>query len=349
MGIVLTGCRTEDPIVRHEIPKDRSGLDHLRQSASQADQGSLVVSTVASDSTEQDRMVVALAMRDDATWFFKINGPVSRINETEDQWLSFLKRVSFDDDGKPIWKLPEGWKVGNQKPMRFATLIIDSGKPQVELAISSLSAGQDLLLNVNRWRGQLGLDSTDEKALKNSLSFVQADGQKLTLFDETGKMSGSMMPPFARAGGTSQTASDSAGGKVRYVVPEGWQAGRPSPFLKARFSRTEGEQSAQISVSSLPAAANKWLPNAKRWAGQVGMSSLSESELAERTSEITVDEHEGKLIRLVPEEAKQENATIAVMVKKGANAWFFKLTGDRKIVDASDEALMDFLGTVKLP
>ena len=357
VSVVLPGCYRQDSIVRHEIPKDRSGLDHLREAA---DRTSTAVSAEAngdaqsSESKEDDRMVVALALRDDATWFFKLNGPVSRIDETESQWRPFLKSISFDEAGKPKWSVPEDWKVGGEKPMRFATLVIDASKPPVELAVSSLSAGQDLLLNVNRWRGQLGLEPTTESALKDSLTKVQADGQELTLFDATGKMSGGMMPPFARAGGPASgrpnsPLKNSAGNKISFTAPDGWEPGKPSPFLKARFSKTDEDQTAQISVSSLPASANKWVPNAVRWAGQVGMSSMDETALTEVTESVTVDGQEGKLIRLIPDDAKQEKATIAAMVKKGSDAWFFKLTGDRELVGQNDQVLVDFLKTVKLP
>ena len=341
----VIGCFGEDPIVRYEIPKGRSGLEHLREAAGMMGEAS---AERPAESKEQDRMIVALAMRDDATWFFKINGPVSRVTETEEQWRPFLESVSFDEAGQPVWELPDDWKAAGPKPMRFATLVIDQQEPPIELAISNLSAGQDLLMNVNRWRGQLGLEPTTDSELKDSLTSIQAGEEELTLFDATGKMSGSMMPPFA-GGRANALNAGSAGSKISFTAPEGWKPGQPSPFLKARFTQTDGDKSAQISVSSLPAAANEWLPNVIRWAGQLGMSSLGETELDELTESITVDGQAGKLVRLVPEEKEADKATIAAMVKKGSNAWFFKLTGDREMVKESDQVLIDFLKTVKLP
>ncbi len=353
LAICVLGCNRDDPIVRYEIPKERSGLDHLRDTVGATRE---VSAKRSAESVEQDRMVVALAMREDATWFFKLTGPVSRIEQTEDQWRPFLKSVSFDESGKPKWEIPDQWKSAGQKPMRFATLIVDQQDPPIELAVSSLSAGQDLLLNVNRWRGQLGLDPTTEDKLQESLTSIDTADQQLTLFDATGKMSGGMMgssapfAPFANQGERPRaTQSVEAGNKIDFTEPEGWQRGKPSPFLKARLTRSDGERSAQISVSSLPAAANKWLPNVKRWAGQVGMDSLNEQELAELTEVVTVDGEEGMLVRLVPEDKAREKGTIAAMVKKGANAWFFKLTGDREMVRDSDQVLVEFLKTVTLP
>ena len=358
IGILLScfgmmGCLQEEEIVRYEIPKDRSDLEHLRESAGFNEQPPAEQSAV---SKEKDRMIVALALRDDASWFFKLNGPVSRIDETEDQWRPFLEKISFDESGKPKWDLPEGWTTAGPKPMRFATLVVESENPTVEIAVSSLSAGQDLLLNVNRWRGQLGLDPTTEAGLKDSLTTIQAGDQELKLFDATGKMSGGMMPPFAKkrpfakpSGNANSLKLKSASNQIKFTAPEGWQAGQPSPFLKARFSRTDADQTVQISVSSLPAAANKWIPNAKRWAGQVGMDSLDDTKLTELTEAVSVDGVDGKLIRLIPEADEGDKATIATMVVKGSNAWFFKLTGDRDLVTQSDQVLVEFMKTVKLP
>ncbi|MDA8563873.1 hypothetical protein N9L06_05410 [Mariniblastus sp.] len=352
--VAMLGCGEQEKIVRHEIPKDRSGLEHLRESTGLGGETPAEKKADSTENAEKDRMVVALALRDDATWFFKLNGPVSRIDETEDQWRPFLESVSFDDAGKPVWELPEGWTTAGPKPMRFATLVIDTKKPPVELAVSNLAAGQDLLLNVNRWRGQLGLDPTDEAALKDSLTTIEAGDQELKLFDATGKMSGGMMPPFARGGNGMGRPKNSAPpetgiSKITFTPPEGWELGKPSPFLKARFSKTAGEQTAQISVSSLPAAANKWLPNAARWAGQVGLDPADETKLTELTEAVSVDGVDGKLIRLIPDVKEGAKATIAVMVPKGSNAWFFKLTGDRDLVDQNDQVLVEFMKTVKLP
>ena len=346
----MIGCGEKEKIVRHEIPKDRSGLEHLRESTGLGD----TPAERPPASTEKDRMVVALALRDDATWFFKMNGPVSRIDETEDQWRPFLEKVSFDESGKPVWKLPEGWSTAGQKPMRFATLVVDAKKPPVELAVSSLAAGQDLLMNVNRWRGQLGLEPSDEAGLKDSMTTIQAGDQELKLFDAAGKMSGGMMPPFAGGGNRMERPRNSprpetGNNKITFTAPDGWKPGKPSPFLKARFTKTDGEQTAQISVSSLPAAANKWLPNAARWAGQVGLDSADETKLTDLTEAVTVDGVDGKLIRLIPEGKKGAKATIATMIPKGSNAWFFKLTGDRDVVNRSEQVLVEFMKTVKLP
>lgn len=61
--------------------------------------------------------------------------------------------------GLPLaWKVPSGWTEQAGSEMRVATLLPPSAKGKAELSIIQLSgeAGGDLA-NVNRWRGQIGL------------------------------------------------------------------------------------------------------------------------------------------------------------------------------------------------
>jgi hypothetical protein len=340
------GCQPQAEITQHSIPKDRSGLEHLRKTPPAA-------TAAKAASTEDDRMLVAIADREDATWFFKLTGPVSRVATAESQWRPFLEAVTFDESGKPKWELPEGWSAGPQRPMRFATLRFGAERSSLELVVSQLSAGQDLLANVNRWRGQLGLSPTTQDKLPDELTELESGDQKLTVFDATGKMSGGMMPPFA--GGRSRPSagpSRPATAAVQFDAPQGWTKDPPSMFLKARLRKTDGDRSAQISVSSLPASANKWLPNVKRWAGQLGMNSLDDAALDKLTTKVTVDGVEGQQVALIPaglDDGESPAATVAVMVKKNDNAWFFKLTGDRQLVSDNREVFAAFLSSVKLP
>lgn len=63
------------------------------------------------------------------------------------------------------WRAPSGWKEKAGDGMRLATLLPPAEDGQAELSIVQLEgeAGGDLA-NVNRWRGQLGLSSTDSLA-----------------------------------------------------------------------------------------------------------------------------------------------------------------------------------------
>ena len=133
---------------------------------------------------------------------------------------------------------------------------------------------------------------------------------------------------------------------LKFKSPEGWSAGKTSSMVQARFSKTDGEAKAQITVTEMPADANQWMPNIKRWAGQVGLDQLTDQQLTTRTSEIKVDEVAGKLVDLAAD-SEAEQGVIAAMVKRKGSAWFFKLSGDRGLVDQSREEFEAFMETVR--
>ncbi len=337
---LLTGCLPEDEIRVHRVPKARSGLESLRKNAPT---GSETVNPT-------DRMVVGLYDLPEATWFFKINGSIEQVKQAESQWRPFLESLRFEN-GEPNWKLPDGWTEGSQRPMRFATLVIGDQTPPLEMAVSNLGPGQDLLLNVNRWRGQMGLAAVTAAELDGSITKMNLDSVSAWIFDVEGKQSGSMAPfanrPMLNDSQPVPASASGAANDVRFESPAGWDRGKTSGMVPVRLQRTVGEKNAQITVIPLPAAANEWDPNVERWARELGLSGLSKEELAARTSQTEVDSSKGNLLRLV--EPNNEKATIGGMFKSGDTAWFVKLTGDREVVSQNEETFSKFLQSLKFP
>lgn len=71
------------------------------------------------------------------------------------------------------WDLPEGWIAQPASGMRLATFLIPVGQTQVDCSV--ILAGGDVVANVNRWRGQIGLPALDATAVQSSA--IKAEGQ----------------------------------------------------------------------------------------------------------------------------------------------------------------------------
>ncbi len=343
--IIQLGC-SDDAIVKRRVPKERSGLEKLRQS------NTPVVDSVPKQKT---RMAVAIFENPEATWFFKISGPADRVDKSESQWKKFFQSVSFTDN-EPKWEAPDDWTTAGPKPMRHTTLIIDKTDPPLELAISSLGPNQDLLLNINRWRGQIGLKASTESELDQQIEKLENDNGKYLIFDAVGVGAGQMRPPFAGGGGkppfapfagsqSSPGASQST--SLAFEPIEGWSEGKTSSMVHARLTKNVDDAQVQITVIEMPADSNKWEPNVMRWAQQVELGSLSESEFAKRTTPLVIDGVEGKMIDLIDLESKSNNGTIAGMVKKDGSAWFLKLAGEKELTDKSRAEFEKFLSSLK--
>lgn len=161
--------------------------------------------------TEKGRMIVAMLMRGDTSFFFKMSGEDSAVTEQKPAFLAFLKSISFEaapvtamanphasmgaDPMAPaeaapvsVPGLPEGWKEIPNPPMLLAKYVIQgAGAAKAEVNISSLSGtGGGVIMNVNRWRGQLSLPPLSEEDFSKETQTMNLAGVQATVVDLTG-------------------------------------------------------------------------------------------------------------------------------------------------------------------
>ncbi len=225
----------------------------------------------------------------------------------------------------------------------------------MEIAVSSLtlqkSLDEQLLVNVNRWLGQLqqrewSADQLSEKATK-----FEAGEQKLpvTFVNLTGRMGGGPPmggggAPFARGpfsgggaagGGAPQAAPKppsapaASGDKLEWTVPPGWKSISPGPFASAAFEVVDGDAKLKITISPLPTQGNDLLANVNRWRGQVGLPDLGAAELPATLTKIPVLGVDANLVRLdgAAPGGGAKTSIHGVIAVDGDRTWFIKLQG----------------------
>ncbi len=143
--IFMLGCSTEAPIVTYQIP-----------------------TTVPAALTAEDtRMVAAILPQEKQAWFFKLMGRESAVDAAEAAFKEFTQNVRFNEGVPILDDLPEGWRRGADRAMRFASINIETPTQQLDLSISQLARMDDwdklVAMNVNRWRGQVGLEPSEEE------------------------------------------------------------------------------------------------------------------------------------------------------------------------------------------
>ena len=87
------------------------------------------------------------------------------------------------------WTTPPGWTSVPPSEMRVASFKVAGGGGQTaDVSVVPLPgmAGGDFA-NVNRWRGQVGLQAAPDDELQNSAENVQVGGQPAQLYDITGQ------------------------------------------------------------------------------------------------------------------------------------------------------------------
>lgn len=149
-----------------------------------------------------DRTWGAVVPRGQQGWFFKLTGPKDAVEAQVGAVTDFLKTVRFTTEGKPEWTLPAGWQQRAGNDIRFATLVIPAEAKPLELTVVMLpKSGDDanyILINVNRWRGQLGLPPVSAEALASGSTQMAVGDSTATIVNLLGTSSGGSMgqPPF---------------------------------------------------------------------------------------------------------------------------------------------------------
>jgi hypothetical protein len=81
------------------------------------------------------------------------------------------------------WTLPKGWTESRAAGVRYATLKpLAGGKIDVSVVVLPGPAGGELL-NVNRWRGQMGLGAIDEQTLAKARNSIKTKAGALSVYD----------------------------------------------------------------------------------------------------------------------------------------------------------------------
>lgn len=188
------------------------------------DQPATLYDIVSSDNAK--RILGAIQVRNGTTWFFKMTGDAGLVEQQKPEFTAFLKSLTFSaatgaeslppghppiagadqsapmmsaesaPANKPAWAVPSGWQEVPAAQFLLAEYsIAGANGAKAEVNVAQLSGnGGGVLPNVNRWRGQIGLDPVDEVGLAKVTTTLTVAGGQATFVDMTGKdMSGEAM------------------------------------------------------------------------------------------------------------------------------------------------------------
>lgn len=354
--LILAGCEKPEPIVTYTIP----------------------TKVPAQLIAGKDRMLAVMLPKDSDVWYFKVTGPEAAITEVEAPFRKFVADVSFAQDGPDLNELPDGWHKAGNKQFRFASINIDTPSKQLDLSVSKLPRRENwdeqVTMDVNRWRGQLGLEPSQEKwAGGQAIELSSADSTGIWV-DLIGQSSGaSMSPPFAGGGAgggpfssgqlppdhppvtTSdeptppgsrpQASPPKADSRLKFDRPEGWREGKMSSMRMAAFNVGPEDAAAEITV--IPAGGDL-KGNVKRWMGQIRQDEVTDEQVDQAmgdAAEVDVSGMKGHRYILVGDE-QTIDATIVPL--EAGMSLFIKMTGPAKTVADQADEIDTFLKSMKL-
>ncbi|MEM8666342.1 MAG: hypothetical protein AAGG48_02420 [Planctomycetota bacterium] len=337
----VSGCNEQAPIEPYTIPKDMP--EELR--------------------AERDRMLAAIIPNDGESWFFKVIGPESAVEALRPDLRRFVETIQFKD-GKPVLEpLPAGWrKSGGEGGMRFATLDANVENKQLNISVTTLSHQGDwdewVEMNVNRWRGQLGLQDSNEKwASAVALDVAAAEGQAawLDIVGSESESSGMSSPMFGGSGGANPPTTRSPppaaepDSRLKFDRPEGWRDGRMSSMRMAAFN--VGPEDSQAELTVIPAGGDL-RGNVARWLGQIRGEDVPDAvvdEAMEDAKNINVAGRPALRFLLTGEDASSGTAIDATIVPlEDGVSLFVKMTGPAKTVSEQSDAVQSFLDSLEL-
>lgn len=338
--VAIAGCNQTEPIVTYSVPtKVPTELQAGKQ-----------------------RMLAAMLPKDDQVWFYKVTGPEAAIAGIESRFREFVEATEFQDGVPVLTGLPEGWRLGAERAMRFATINVETPDKQLDISVSNLSRqadwDQQVKQNVNRWRGQLGLRPSQEKwaeGIELEVPAVDGTGIWIDLVGEPSGSGSSMMAPFAggSASQSPQTAADGSARKadprVKFDRPEGWRDGRMTSMRMAAFDVGPEDSLAELTV--IPAGGDL-RGNVARWLGQVREEQVPDEVVDKALADakaVDVAGRQGQRFFLTGEDATTGTAIDATVVPmEGGMSLFVKMTGPAKTVTEQSEAITSFLESLEL-
>ncbi len=293
--------------------------------------------------TPMVRLTVAIFKSGDSTWFFKLIGPKDLVDQHADEFEQFLTTVTFGGAAKePVqFKAPDGWEKEPPDSQRYAAWQIGPKDAAAELTVVRLGekAGS-LLLNVNRWRGQLGLKDIADADLKDLCAEEKIGNQTVTRVDMTAtgrfrKTTGPKMPmEMDKGNGAPQ---------LKYDKPAGWEEmSTPPRFAVVGFAVKDREQSGLVSVS--PMAPQPLLGNVNRWREQIGLAKLrDEGQLKDVVQRFEVGSISAQSLDLVGDGQR----ILIVMLPHDGSTWIFKMIGSPDLVGTQKAAFEQFVRSVR--
>jgi hypothetical protein len=183
---MLAGCKPAEQVTKYTAPKDPIDFASISDEPGEGEPAVRILAAIVPTGQPND------------WYFFKMQNPPRALERHAAEFDGFIRSLKFSGDGPPAWTVPAGWReIGAQGKDRVTTFRMRKSETVVDLPVTRL--GGSLLENINRWRGQVGIDPITEAEIDTKCTVLTVDGRKVVVVDVSGPGGkGGMMPPFAK-------------------------------------------------------------------------------------------------------------------------------------------------------
>lgn len=342
MGFITLGCSETPQIEKYRAPKDPPLPVASRQ---------------ATETQPAQRILAAIIPREPDVWFLRATVDPSIAREDVDDIQTIAKNIQFDNDSTPHWTLPPNWQELPGDSIRYRTLrkIRGETNPPLDVAVTRLPmTGGDwnayLLANVNRWRGQIGLEPLSAEELPQQVVQLTGSGGQVVFWCDFQRAvdraasadSPAQAPPAERSDVT-------APGQLQLgYVPADWRRLPEQALRQAAFAVGEGNQQGEVTVIALGPQSGSLEANVNRWRGQIGLPEATAQEIAASRRTLAVGQSEADYFVLEPE-SDQGEAILGVILRRPDRVWFIKFRGPVTLVKQQQAAFERFVTELRVP
>ena len=127
--------------------------------------------------------------------------------------------------------------------------------------------------------------------------------------------------------------------------PDSWGFASPFGPEKARFTITDTNGTASVTMTVLQGDGGGLLGNVNRWRGQLGLDKLEEKKLADALKPVEGLGEEARMIDIMGISQRSQNETrlVGVIVTDNGLTWFYKLMGNTSVVEEAKNGFLEYL------
>ncbi len=149
--------------------------------------------------------------------------------------------------------------------------------------------------------------------------------------------------------------------RLTYQVPAAWDElsgdalvrsrGGVRVKLEAGFRCQEGDQVAATEITVFPGGPERLLLDVNRWRGQIKLGELDAQQMRKELQELTVAGLSAHYMDFTgPESSGADRLrTLGVIVPRGKELWFIKMTGHADLVGKHKAVFEDFVKSIRFP
>lgn len=335
----------------------------------------------------EKRILGAIFPLNGAGYFLKITDTISRIDGIKEVFPKIVAEFKTDpESGKPALELPASWEMlpGDAFAEAKVAIPVAGQEKPVIMTISKLAAPAEeaawpdyLLMQLNRWNGQVAQDNQTLEELMASIQPVSREGSKIPayVFDKNGSIGKSDSPASPPTNAPSSPAAVSAPKQdastpadhgspaeaktfdpstLRYELPEGWEKQPDRAFRIATF-RIPGGESQVDGELVISQAVDNPLENSKMWSEQVlktddpSVLGPKAEEIVSQAESIPAGKRQAKLYTIRANDEKSGLCLIiAVIPMEGyPTSMFVKLRSTIQLAEQQKSNLLRFIDSMR--